>query len=121
MFDDLRVKNAGEDTIYSVISSIHEVVERVAEAFRTLERNYDLSLAEILDILEQHGYPAKEILYQNQQKFDSDIYGRILAGTAAPEEVEIWLKKVDEWRDEACQLAAEFDLIYKRDPLPACC
>ena len=119
MFDDQRVK--GADTMYSVISRICSVVERVAEAFRTLEREYDLTLDEILEVLEQQGYPAKEILYNHQQKFDSDIYGRILAGTAGAEEVAAWLARVDEWRGEACQLAAEFERIYAPDPLPACC
>ena len=117
MFDDLRMKRCCENSSEGnnadcVISSIRKVVETVAEAFRILEFKYTISLEDILTFLERRGYHAKEILYSHQEKIDSDIYGRILAGTAKPEEIESWLTEATEWQKEACYLAVEFERLY---------
>ena len=117
MFDDLRMKKCCEkssegNTADCVIANIRQVVETVAEAFRMIEFKYNLSMKEILDFLEQRGYPAEEILYNHQEKIDSDIYGRVLARTADPEEIETWLTEAAEWQKEACFLAEEFKRLY---------
>ena len=121
MFGNLRVNGVLVDpeehdgnNSGCVETRMRQAVESVADAFRVIENKYHLTLEEILDILEKHGYAAREILFKQQDNIDSDIYGRILAASVSHQEVDGWLTAVTDWEKEACQLVQEFEKIKKQ-------
>lgn len=121
MFDERRghylwenIAGGGRNEGESVEDRLRNAVEKVVEVFQAVEGKYGKTFEEIIGYLEDHGYAASEILFHEQDKIDSDIYGRILAHTVSPEEVENWFSEVSEWEREVCQLVSEFERLYER-------